>query len=412
LAFISSAGVLVSTTTLIESASLYICSSTSASYMGFYKIIVLSDGKLAISYLTGAGVPTIAILSSTYSILSTITLTPSGTGPDFGLNNAISMAALTNARFVVVYSDSASNQPTYRIFDSSLTILVSPTQVNANSSTYQPNVAANRSGFSVTWINAAGSVFAQKFFTETTTNAFSGSALTTTSYTGYILGAKALTGPCGHTYAGYLTAAATNFAIRRALVGTNANLDSPNNVAASSLDQTYGATIAMDGYGGVTSFVYYTTSVVRLLYMSSGFGNTSTTQTSLTLSLPSLTYFRMAACSLAGRNIVLLVKNSADFLSYCVVNPASFTSETLVTSGVTTSTAQAISSAKGFSLVGVSSTAAPANGQGTVVINGPAQLSSSYPSTTAGQSFNFQNPATFGVAGSISGRNVNLIGNV
>jgi hypothetical protein len=79
---------------------------------------------------------------------------------------------------------------------------------------------------------------------------------------------------------------------------------------------------------------------------------------------------------------------------------------------VSASSPVAISPSAGFSLVGVSSTAAPANGSGTVVINGPAQLSSSYPSTTPGQSFDFGNPVTFGAAGTISGRNVNLIGNV
>jgi len=62
-------------------------------------------------------------------------------------------------------------------------------------------------------------------------------------------------------------------------------------------------------------------------------------------------------------------------------------------------------------MIGVSTSAAPANGVGTVQINGSAQLNSNYPTTTA-QSFDFKNPVTFGAAGVISGRNVTLIGNV
>jgi len=412
LAIISATGVLVSTTTLIESASLYIGSATSAAYMSFYKIIVLSDGKLAISYLTGAGVPTISILSSTYSILSTITLTPSGTGPNFA-ESGLSMAALTSARFVVVYQDAASNSPYYRVYDSSLTLLAGPTQVNSNASTITVGVAANRSGFSVTWLNAASSVFSQVFVTENATaNTFTISGVTTTSYGGYIYSGKALSGPCGHTYTGYLTGASTLFAVRRAIAGSNQNTNSPNIVSAGSLDSTYAATFAIDNYGGAASFVWNSTSAVNMLYTNSGFVTTSTAATTLTLSLPAITYFRIAAGALAGRNILLLVKNSADFLSYCVITPCAFTNQTSVVSGVTPSNPVAINSSKGFSLIGVSSTAAPANGQGTVVINGPAQLNSNYSASTPGQSFNFQNPVTFGVAGTISGRNVNLIGNV
>jgi hypothetical protein len=115
---------------------------------------------------------------------------------------------------------------------------------------------------------------------------------------------------------------------------------------------------------------------------------------------------------MTGHNVLFLAANSAGQLTYLIFNPASYTYTVPLTAGVTPSSPVALSATKGFSLVGVSSTAAPANGQGTVVINGPAQLNSNYSASTAGQSFNFQNPVTFGVAGSVSGRNVNLIGNV
>jgi hypothetical protein len=109
--------------------------------------------------------------------------------------------------------------------------------------------------------------------------------------------------------------------------------------------------------------------------------------------------------------VLVLCTNAASNLTYLILNPNAYTYTTTLTAGVTASNTTTLSPSTGVSLLGVSSTAAPANGQGTVVINGPAQLGSSYPSTTA-QSFNFQNPVTFGVAGSVSGRNVNLIGNV
>jgi hypothetical protein len=84
---------------------------------------------------------------------------------------------------------------------------------------------------------------------------------------------------------------------------------------------------------------------------------------------------------------------------------------TSIVSGVTPSSTIALSPATGYTLLGVSTAAAPANGTGTVQINGPAALNSQYSATTS-ETFDFQNPVTFGVAGVISGRNVNLQGNV
>jgi hypothetical protein len=56
----------------------------------------------------------------------------------------------------------------------------------------------------------------------------------------------------------------------------------------------------------------------------------------------------------------------------------------------------------------VSQTAAPAGGVGTVQTNGSAVLNSNYSASTTGQFFDFDTPNTFGVKGSISGRNVTM----
>jgi hypothetical protein len=411
LAVISSAGVLVSTTTLIESASLYIGNDTSTALMGFYKIIVLSDGKIAISYINSSSVPTVSILSSTYSILATTTIPTGVTGPEV-TNNGISMAAMTNGRFVVVYTAQSPTQPYFRIYDSSLNTLVGASQINTNSSTGQPSVAATRNGFTVSWFNGSSNNYSTKAYLETATNTFAESSVATSGTSSFVFGTQAYTAPCGHTHFGYL-AGSTSFAVRRVLVGSNVIEATPNNNAGGTLNSTYAAAFAVDAYGGISSFVWGSSSTVRMLYVGSGFNNLSSTQQTITLSMTSaVSDSRINVGVLAGRNVLLLVKNSSNNLSYCVVAPVTVSTSASITAGVSASSPVAISPSAGFSLVGVSSTAAPANGSGTVVINGPAQLSSSYPSTTPGQSFDFGNPVTFGAAGTISGRNVNLIGNV
>jgi len=122
------------------------------------------------------------------------------------------------------------------------------------------------------------------------------------------------------------------------------------------------------------------------------------------------TMFKTAG--MAGHNVLVITANAAGALTYFIFNPNAYTYPTTLVAGTTASNTTALSSAGGVALLGVSTTSAPANGTGMVQINGSAQLNSDYSATTTGQSFDFGNPVTFGVAGTISGRNVTLIGNV
>jgi hypothetical protein len=194
-----------------------------------------------------------------------------------------------------------------------------------------------------------------------------------------------------------------------------------NKVDASSFlgtsgDQQTATTYALTAYNEFVSFSWYDSSTINMLYNTSSLGISTSTYVAFTSSQLSFNgtvsnnYFQGG--TLAGHNVLFVLLNSGQQITYCVINPTAYTYSTTLTAGVTPSNTTAISAAKGFSLMGVSSTAAPANGQGTVVINGPAQLNSNYSASTTGQNFDFRNPVTFGVSGVISGRNVNLIGNV
>jgi hypothetical protein len=261
-------------------------------------------------------------------------------------------------------------------------------------------------------------VFYSYSLIETTTNTFELSSGDQYSNGGArINGQKMVSGTNGNVYSiTYTDAAGLSVAMQVNVGGTRVQARTLYGSALSSNgNQTAGTTFALTSHNEPVMFTWGTSSIIRMVYNTSSLGGSSATFTEFNAvySYPNTVNNNiMVGGTLAGHNVLLALRNASSFLTYTVINPQAYTYSTTLTAGVTPSNTTAIGLSNGFSLVGVSSTAAPANGSGTVVINGSAQLNSSYPASTTGRSFNFKNPVTFGAAGTISGRNVNLIGNL
>lgn len=382
----------------------------SSSYPAWYKIAVLPNGKFICSYLNNSNQPVLAILSSSYAVESTTTIT-TGVGVTSGVDG-IGLASLTNNRFVMAYRNTTGYLYA-RMYDSSFTILQDSTAWNSNTGPAFPAVAGLPNGFVLSCYNTVNGAVYMWQWEEYTTNGWSQSSQNTYGGSTYGYQHKLITSPSTNVY-DFFVSATTQVGVA-SYYGGSTQVGNLSYTTTQNLNTTGAYSGTVTAFGDVVAFAQESNSSVGMISVTSGLGTPGSGGYNATitgLSLNSTNGSVLSAGTLRGHTVVLAFTNTSNYLSYIVVTPNAFTTYATLTAGVTTSTGVSISSAKGFSLVGVSSTAAPANGQGTVVINGPAQLNSNYSASTTGQSFNFQNPVTFGAAGTISGRNVNLIGNV
>jgi len=409
---ISSVGVVLSTTSLATNAF------SGSINPGGVKIAVLSGGNIVCSYFgqpSGVNTLTTIILSSTYSVVTTFIINTNVNWP--GTNNAgFDIAALTNNRFVLTYFH--TNGPYYRIYSSTGTATVGDTSMNSDAGVFALTCAGTPNGFYVAYYHSSTGGLKYAIYMETSTNSFNTSSFSTVGTSSRTLyDMRAITSPNGNVNLVYANTSASSISCQLAWStmssGSVATIIWTGN--SPDISTGTGCTQAITPYGDSLVITWATASTISIYYQtaSQGISGASYGVSVSGLSLQSSnTNAIFGACGLVGHNVLFLARNSTGQLTYSIINPTAYNYTLAYTSGVTPSNTLSISPSAGFSLVGVSSTAAPANGQGTVVINGPAQLNSNYSASTAGQSFNFQNPVTFGVAGTVSGRNVNLIGNV
>jgi len=405
----TSTGTLVSTTTI--ATNVY----NTTQLQPYIKLAVLTDGKIACSYVNSSANTTvqIAILSSSYAVLTTV---QNPTVVTVNASYGCGLAALTNARFVVTVID-GNPYPKSAVFNSS--------GGSAIVSGFGPTVSANnicvngfRNGFIISY-NVSGG-FQSLIYTEQSTNSWTAGSQNnlSNSSASQVYFRKSITGPSGIIY-DYTLASATGLVIYAQAPQSNSGSTINYNLASVANGQTVNGTssvsMTVTGAGEPVVNSWQNATTLNYYYYTAGYGQQAspTAQTITGLSLPSTPGgLLIRSTGSIGHNIFVLFTNSAGQVTYLVLNPNAYTYSTTLTSGVTPSNVTTLSPSTGVSLIGVSSTDAPANGSGTVVINGPAQLNSSYSASTAGQSFDFGNNVTFGAAGTISGRNVNLIGNV
>ena len=108
---------------------------------------------------------------------------------------------------------------------------------------------------------------------------------------------------------------------------------------------------------------------------------------------------------------VAYMQSGTNYPRFTILNGLPYTTAlSLVAESSVSNPALALSPANGYYLTGVATSDCAAGGTGTVIVQGSAILSSSYPSGTTYQSFDFTNPTLFGVKGTIVGRDVTIQG--
>ena len=388
-----------------------------------FKVTQLTNGKLVVGYQTGTNTLSYNVYSTSYALLTTFAAP--GSSYSLGTTLPINLVPLSGARFAVVYH--LSNQPTYIVYSDTGTVLVSNTTIHAFTWT-GTNATRTPSGFAVYgfYSGAGANYFYNIWETTDQSNSFSSSGpLSSTSSANALSPGKAATtvsGACLFPFATgtqtkpYFTLATRGVPVNNISAYVTGSYISTTGDFTTNSFAVVGAPCIGGGVYGVLDTVART---FQYTYQAGGIFSTSESPISLTFTnndvataTPSLIIGTILV-GLYGSIMVLVYANASRNPAYALINVNDASYSTTLVAGTTPSNAtQTLSTATGYSLIGVSSTAAPANGQGTVVINGPAQLNSNYSASTTGRSFNFQNPVTFGVAGTISGRNVNLIGNV
>jgi hypothetical protein len=388
----------------------------------YYKVTQLTNGKLVVTYQPANSAYSFKIYSTSYALLATVNA-PSAAYSQSSISDALNIAPLSGARFVI--GTKISSAPNYAVFSDTGTTLVANTQIDSVG--YGTNmIAANPSGFTFFGKRDAGTGFFSHFY-ETTdqSNSFSQTTIlnTTTNITSPDLkGVTAVNGSCLFPFLQSSTQTQTLCTQNTRGATSTVSYTYSNN--ALTVTNTFSSNcLALVGApcigGAVTGALDIGARTLQLSYQAGPINASLPSTVTLTFASSDITSSSPSTIigarlvGLYGNIMVFTYSNLAKYPVYALINVNTASYNTTLVAGATPSNpTQTISLATGYSLVGVSSTAAPANGQGTVVINGPAQLNSNYSESTPGQSFDFGNNVTFGAAGTVSGRNVNLIGNV
>lgn len=368
------------------------------------RMVELGNGIIAMCYM-GAATTTavVAVYSAAYAPLGTTNFTVRTLGSFNGLN----MAAISGSRICVSYTNS-SNQPAFRIFSDALATLTAETTVLAESGVGQVTCAAVDSGIQIAFAAPSATRFYSYF--ESATNVWSGAGPTNFGSTGFSSGGNKLSYRTGNGF--YVVPANTDGSNLLAVSLSNQSSTAgygPFNVLASS---NGGSALAscFTTLGTSVVVVRADSTTVRLYSQPTSYSGSTPAIVNLSISTSPSSNFSLTP--FVGNQVIFSYFSSAtSTYVYTILNAEITPYSATVTAGTVSQPALLPSPANGYTLLGVSTTAAPANGTGTVQINGPATLNSQYPATT-NQAFDFQNPSTFGVAGVINGRNVNLQGNV
>jgi hypothetical protein len=379
--------------------------AATGSTVWYTKMVELADGKLVITYPTTGNVVNIAVYSTAYALLGSTSFTPGSSGTQYN----IGLAAISGNRILVAYSNS-STYCCFRVFSNAPAQLTAENIVLSTASSGFIRCAPQGNGFVIGFGISATSTKYYSYYESATNTWTSLSAYTYNGTTpGHTLNPKMNSHPAllfdttadntaGSTTVMLCATSSTNFTNQFTVTGTAGSAG------------IFANTSCVTSLGAIVLVQYNSTSVVSLNAYSGPNATSAGSAVSLSIAVASPYLYRLTPNK--GNRVVFSYLTTGG-LPYFVIFDAQSTPLAIpITSGVTPSApALALNQATGYTLLGVSTTAAPAGGTGTVQINGPATLNSNY-STTQSATFDFQNPVTYGVKGVVNGRNVNLQGNV
>ena len=387
--------------------------TTSSSYSYGLQVAGLSSGKFVVSYLTSNTTIRNVIFSSAYSQVASVTTTSAVTLA----NTAFSVSAMINDNFIIGYLGT-SNYPTYIIYNSAGGIVAGPTIVSStNTIGGGVAVAGNPDGgFAVAFSAGAGTLI--YYFTYNS------------SYSGVINGSYTVNAvnpkfslACSPTGMYSISSDSGTGGAPQVQIFTTGSAAISNGTITSASSNTANSNFTVTTFTGNGGLVWFYLSSTTNLNIQ-GFSSYpfisaykypgSNIQNSYPVSTSTL---RCDATPSYGNTAVFGYLDNNSFPVLLLFNVLPYTDANVLTSGVTLSAPQAISSSantpvQNTVLAGVAATTATAGTTGQVIIDGLAQLNSNYSATTATQAFDFQNPATIGVKGIINGRTVILQGNL
>lgn len=397
------------------------------------RVCALSSGKFVITYGNSTSTTTnysitSVIYSTAYKVLGTISNAIYGTS--YSLLGAFDCIGISNDLWVLAYQQPGTGYLGYAVFgNTGSTIQVYQAINSIVTSQYIALFSLDNGGFgmratstgllytvyqsaattwtsSVSGLSMGGSYMVQNFVPFSTNNGDifmpNNSSSTAIIFSNY---ASNLTN---------LIATASSYTL------------STNNVANSS-----GGASGYTG-NGTPVFIYFVgantpTASCTMYCYGLGSYNSSGSSYSAAYSYPSnnVISFTLSLTSLpnayiipnSGFNCVVVWKSNSNVLQFAIISAFPYNSVTSLTSGVSTSnpvqvtpslTAQ--NAITGAVFTGVAATTASAGSTGQVIINGLAQLNTSYPASGTG-AFDYTGLAVDGVKGTFNGRNVNLQGN-
>lgn len=375
----------------------------------------LSNGNIAIAYHTSASAAAISLYNSSYSLVTTTTFTANLGGATGAQGRVLSICPTTyDSRFVIGYTDNSA-YPNFRVINGTTLATIangSPTSTTVNNVSV---VSTLDNGFILLQFQTSTSNVRWDHYSLSIPNS------TTTYYQTrndtYSPGTTVAT-----LYNTQLTVSPNG---QVALYG----VFSANQVVLFLVSSAYSAYSSVHTISGTTSgnasclsFAYSTNGYFCLLdinrssifrFIGTYSDNTTISNTITTISngpagtlTSTLTKLNATMIPLWGPYMVAGGLNTSNQPAFSIVAISDYSVTASITAGVSQSNPVTIDTSNGFSLIGVAASDCAAGGAGQVQTKGTAVLSSSYPTTT--QTFDFTNPVTYGVKGTVSNRVITL----
>lgn len=400
MAVYTQAGVLVNNTTVGTGTA------STNQYQSAY-VAALPNGKIVVVYYSISTALSYAIYSSTFTLLNSGTLIATVSG--WASNSHAYIAGLSDNRFVVVYPQTGGARFAYAVYNDTGTVVQG--QTNDSSSTAASaslKVAGTTDGgFAYCFYAAGEGVNWANHITKIDSINYAevASSITSVGSAGNNNNSNAIVVAPDNTIYVYTP----DGTISTKLYKFNPSvviLSSPSPAGSSIANNQNYASVTITGSGQIVSYNQQDSSGTYYVYTGNG-------QSAQTITTSNYTSTGRALVSMTGgydNTAVIAMLNNSQQPTFFIINTAAITYTSTITTGVTASNPITLSqySTPPYYLVGVSQTPAPAGGVGTVQTNGSAVLNSNYPASTTGQYFDFDTPTTFGVKGSISGRNVTM----
>lgn len=426
IAYIDSTGLITiniysANSTLLNSFTL--TGSTASGSQYTLAIAALSNGSFAIAYGSPSNTSTINVnvYSSTFSLVNIVSLT----GSTLSQTTIFDIAGLNGGNFVFAYTN-ASGYASYAVYSNTGATIVSSTAINAAATTYVSVVASNNGGFGITYYASFG--YFVSFIPSSSTSYYAASSVLSMSNTNVNSLSSIASTPSGQ----YIVTSANSSTYWSVYIFTEKSAASKP-VSGNSSGQPYPNSntslqfiLGNTSNGGLVMVACQSASLSTLTYVASGVysvtipalaNNFPANATSININASFGNQIAFGKISpLTGSSFFFTwidsngYPNIGIFNAIPQINSYTLTSGSNVSGQIPINPNPSITNNVNGILAGVAVTNASAGSTGQVVINGLAQLNSSYSATNTG-AFDYTGLAVDGVKGTYNGRNVNLQGN-